>query len=210
MSLLNFVKSHRSLKLRQPLNLKQQAGDEKTPGDRLIQLAEISLDLARIVASNPATPPECLRKLSQHSDEIIRSRIAANPNTPTDLLLKLAAEFPSQLFSNPIFSLLFLENPNLLLQMPEPSLMAILKSDKTPPFILELAVKQGTGDVKYQVAMNPKTPKDLLHQLTRYSAAIRYAVAQNPNTSTETLYLLLQNSNQVVRIAAQANLNTRL
>jgi hypothetical protein len=55
----------------QPLSLEQEAIHESTPCDRLRELAEISIELAQLVAKNPIAPSELLRELSNSSDTII-------------------------------------------------------------------------------------------------------------------------------------------
>ena len=43
------------------LSLQLDAINEKTSSDRLIELAQISTELAQLVAKNPIAPPELLR-----------------------------------------------------------------------------------------------------------------------------------------------------
>jgi hypothetical protein len=81
----------------------QEVMDENTPSERLQELAQL-------VATNPAAPPELLEKLSESQDTIILQSVTANPNTPTEVLWKLGEKFPGELLTNPIFSLLLLEN----------------------------------------------------------------------------------------------------
>ena len=76
------------------LKLKQEAENENTSGDRLAELAQISTELARVVAKNPNTPSEVLRSLSESDDTATRQNVAGNPNTPTNVLWKLGEEFP--------------------------------------------------------------------------------------------------------------------
>jgi hypothetical protein len=94
-------------------SLQQKAVKDKTSSNCVSELPIDSNERSRMVANNPSTPPEELRKLADSSDAITRSHIAANPNTPTEVLLLLCAEFPAQVLNNPILSLLFLENPNV-------------------------------------------------------------------------------------------------
>ncbi len=105
---------------------------------------------ARIAAEDVSTDQEILRKLAQSSDKATREAVAANPNAPTDVLLKLAAEFPQQLLNNPIFSFLLLENPNLVAEIPLPSLRSLLKLENVPLFILKQAADK--ADVEVQLA----------------------------------------------------------
>ncbi len=98
--------------------LEQQALDKTTPPEKLCQLAKQSPELARLVAKNESADSELLQELAFSSDNITREGVATNPNTPTEVLLKLGAEFPRQLLDNPVFSLLLLENPKLVEEIP--------------------------------------------------------------------------------------------
>src|SRR3569832_911253 len=149
------------------LSLEQEAVHESTPCDRLIELSKISTLLAQLVAKNSSAPSKLLRELSNSNDVITRQIVAANPNTPTDVLLNLGGEFPEQLLNNAIFSLLWLENPNLLNEMPRTTLLSILKHESVPVSFLEWAVNQLEAEVQLAVAMNAQASKTLLEQLVR-------------------------------------------
>ena len=174
----------------QPLSFQQEAVHENTPSDHLIELAQVSTELAQLVAKNPSAPSDLLRELSKSSDRIIRKNITANPNTPTEILLNLGSEFPEQLLNNPSFFLLWLEHPNLLDEMPQATLLSLLKQESVPVSWLEQAVSQldceaqllTEDDYFYDmdrrarqqhskvqlglaVAMNAQTPKTLLEKL---------------------------------------------
>jgi pentose-5-phosphate-3-epimerase len=175
----------------QPLSLQQEATHESTPGDRLKELAQISTELPQLVAKNPSAPSELLQELSNSGDVITRQNVVANPNTPTEVLLNLGSEFPEQLLNNPSFFLLWLENPNLLDEMPQTTLLSIFKQESVPISLLEWAVNHldsqvqlvAEDDVFYRmdhraaqqhskvkllalaVAMNAQTPKTLLEKL---------------------------------------------
>jgi hypothetical protein len=114
-------------------SLQLEAVNEKTSSDRLYELAQISTPLAQLVAQNSCTAPELLRELGNSSDVTTHQHVAANPNTPTEVLLKLGSKFPQQLLDNPIFSLLLLENPNLVNEMPISTLISLLKRLSTNP-----------------------------------------------------------------------------
>jgi hypothetical protein len=117
--------------------------------------------------------------------------VATNPNTPTEVLLNLGGEFSEQLLNNPSFFLLWLEKPNILNEMPQTTLLSILKQESVPISLLEWAVKQLDSQVQLvaeddffyrmdrrvaqqhskvklltlAVAMNAQTPKTLLEKL---------------------------------------------
>lgn len=178
-------------------SLEQEAVDEGTTGDRLRELAQISIELARLVAKNSSAPPELLQELSASSDVIIRKNVAANPNTPTEILLNLGTEFPEQMLENPLFSLLLLENPNLVNEMPLPTLQSILKLKQVPIFFLEQAANKQEWEVQLAVTMNPNTPQSALERLAaanRYSSVARN-IAEHPNTTGSVLEKLAEHEN---------------
>lgn len=171
------------------LRLQLEAVSENTPRKRLAELACISSELEQLVAKNPYTPADLLRKLADSDNAIACKNIAANPNTPTDVLLKLGAKFPQQLLNNPVFFLVLLENPNLVNEMPILTLLGILKQERVPAFLFEQAVnrinlaQQGddpladlfnreieeTEDSKIGavLGMNAETPKTVLEKLVQ-------------------------------------------
>ncbi len=155
----------------EPLSLQQEAVSEKTSSARLKELAGISPDLAQLVASNPGATPELLRELAGSRDPDTRQNVAANPNTPTEMLLKLGEEFPEKVLNNPVFSLLFLENPNILNEMPVTALRNILKQEGVPVSFLEYAAHSWDAEVQIAVAINAQTPSATLKKLakSRYS-----------------------------------------
>jgi hypothetical protein len=145
-------------------SLQQKAVNDKTSSNYVSELPIDSKERTRIIANNPSTPPEQLRKLADSSDAITRSHVAANPNTPTEVLLLLCAEFPAQVLNNPILSLLFLENPNVFNTIPLDNLLILLQQEKVPVFFLEWAATQPTPEIQLAVAMNAQTPKPILEK----------------------------------------------
>ena len=126
-----------------------------------------NLELTRKVAFDPCTAPDVLGELGRSSDRITRQNVAANPNSPTEVLLKLGEEFPEQLLENPIFSLLLLENPNLIAEIPYNTLLSLLKCETVPVSFLEWGPNNPTGDrnILLALAMNAKTPRHILEKL---------------------------------------------
>ncbi len=147
--------------------LRQEAASEKTSPQRLQELAQLDIELARIVTKNANAAPDLLFDLSNNSDNIIRKNIASNPNAPTEVLFKLGTEFPQQLLENPLFSLLLLENPNFVAEIPLITLQALLKLDRISPQFLELAANHHDVEVLLTIAIDPKTPQAALQRLTQ-------------------------------------------
>lgn len=146
-------------------SLQQEAADEKTSSDRLFELSSENVELTRQVAKNPTTLPELLQALATSSDATTRFHVAANPNTPTDVLLNLGSEFPEALLDNPIFSLLSLENPNLVHEIPLTTLRSLLQCETVPVSFLEQAANNSDMEVHLAVATNVQTPQTVLAKL---------------------------------------------
>ena len=89
---------------------KQEASSETTSAKRLKELAQ-DAKLASVVAKNPAAPPDLLAELADSDPKAPRKNAMGNPATPYETLMKFASQYPEQLLDNPVFDLLFLENP---------------------------------------------------------------------------------------------------
>lgn len=196
--------------LSQLSNLQQEAANEETSRDRLWELAKISIELARLVANNPSTPPELLQELATSNDKAIRKGVVSNPNTPVDLLLKLGKDFPKQLLNNPILSLLFLENPNLLNEIPLPTLLKMLKQKKVPVFFLEWAAEHSDIYVLRAVAQHLHTPTIILEKLVINcnDNVICRLIAKNPITPQNVLTQLTNHNDEIVRWYVSQHQNT--
>jgi hypothetical protein len=171
--------------------LAQEAANENTPHTRLQELAFGSIELTRVVAANARANGELLRELSSFEDAETRIAVASNPNTPTDILFKLGIEFPQQLLDNSVFSLLLLENPNLVQDIPEDTLASLLRLPTVPNAFIEWALTRkqyasGTREARSQImfalAMNPKLSQEALQTLI-YEAGKHWTTARVPNVA---------------------------
>ena len=107
-------------------------------------------------ASLETTSPERLRELAEQNVKLARI-VASNPNTPRETLLELGTEFPEELLKNPVFDLLLLENPNLLAQMPESTLKSLVKLEIMPNSLPILSLRGGKTQPK-SFYLHPITP----------------------------------------------------
>jgi hypothetical protein len=165
-----------------------------------------NLDLAARLATakNPITPANTLAKLASDREANIRKAVVENPNTPIDSLEKLGQEFPDELTENPIFTMLFLENPESQFVR-----IALARSTKSDENTLTQLSKIKDEEILCAVAQNPKTPLRILEELTdklisNYHGGeypdefncqnILGAIAQNPQV-TESLLIKLSNVN---------------
>lgn len=179
------------------LTLAQQALDENTTSEQLRQLAQQNLELARLVAKNANAEPDLLRELAESKDEKTRCEVANNPNTPTDILWKLGEEFPEEVLTNSIFPLLMLENPNLVADIPEETLVSLLKVDLVPESFLTWVVdKRLSEKTLLAVAMNSKTSKDILENIFNYKSLRIPEYVKNENI-IPSVKLHINYSNQI-------------
>ena len=193
------------------LNLERLARDENTPPEQLKEIAKQNIKLARIVAKNHSADAKLLRELAANFDRELLAAITNNPNTPPDILWQLAADFPQQLLSNPVFELLFLENPNLLEEMPEETAIALLKQETIPEWFLVQAIKIQYNSYSYIIASNRNTPNVFLEKLAKNTKSlVRIAIAKNPNTSSELLKKLVQDKTSIICLVAAKEITQRL
>lgn len=185
------------------LTPEQQAAAENTPPEQLYKLAKRSRALARIVAGNPNADPELLRLLAK-SDRATREEVASNPNAPVDVLLTLGAEFPCQFLENPIFPLLLLENPNLVSEIPIPTLCSLIQQPDVPPAFTSWVMEQSNREfyeLKLALAQSSATPEEILEQLASNSkkdVRMAHCLIQNPSVTGKTLERLTQHEDAKV------------
>jgi hypothetical protein len=140
------------------LTPEEEAIAPTTAPERLRELAQENIALARLVAQNPAAPPKLLEELVKENDRPLWKSLAGNPNTPIDTLFKVAAEFPEEFLENPIFSLLLLEDPNLIARMPSETQLSILTQEKVPGSFLDW----GINYLKHSISDKENMVKALL------------------------------------------------
>ncbi len=72
--------------------LKKEAARGSTSPTRLRELAQLSVELSRVIAKSEHTPIEILKDLAKSSDMPTRAAIAKHPNTTTTILDYLAGD----------------------------------------------------------------------------------------------------------------------
>ncbi len=181
----------------------QLAADETTLPEKLRILAYERVELGRIVATNPSAEPELLRELALSEDKVTREGVTTNPNAPTDVLLALAGDFPRQFFSNPVLSLLMLENPNLATDLSYWSLLKLLKQDDAPEWFLACAAMHANSLVLEAVAKHKQATEAVLVQLatkSRYDPELGLCIAQRKDVSQKVLERLAEYGAGSVRL----------
>lgn len=159
-------------------------------------------------AENPNVEPELLRQLAVSDDTAVREAVAANPNTPTEVLLKLAETCPQQFLSNPVFSLLLLENPNFVADIPYYALINLLKQPELPDFFLASAANHANPEILYLVAKHPNTSDRALEEMVRRNpkdTPLGLSIIKRENVSERVLSLLVEYSAIAVRLSLAKN-----
>ncbi|BDA71636.1 hypothetical protein CAL7716_058020 [Calothrix sp. PCC 7716] len=163
-------------------SLIDQAADINTHPDILRNLANESVELARVVAKNPTVPPDVLEALSgyNHDPEILRN-VTRNPNTPVEMLMLLGANYPSELINNPVFPLLVLENPHFFQELPVETLRNILLLKDVPEEYLVMAASRDDSEILNIVANHEKAPFVALSQIVNEIKTLedRYTASQH-------------------------------
>jgi hypothetical protein len=131
-----------------------------------IGLTHMIIDEQIIIATNPETAPEALRKLSQSTDLVLRQAVAGNPNVPIDILWELLADCSNAIIENPVFSSIILTDPDWILNIPEPYLAALLKQQDIPSIFITASKK---------------------HKSALVVDAVLEGITSNPATTTEQL-----------------------
>ena len=144
---------------------KIEAADPSTTPERLTELADQSVELARLVAQNPSAPEQLLIKLSRSHDVSIRRSLAGNPSTPLDVLHSVGKKFPKELLKNPALNLLLLENPNLLREFPSSILSTLLKQDDCPMGVLTQAVLVEDEEVLLAICRHAGATPEMMQRL---------------------------------------------
>jgi hypothetical protein len=148
---------------------------------------------AKQEASSERSLPARLEALANHIDAEVRLLVASNPNTPVSVLLDLGQEFPSQLLKNPILPILFLEDPNFLLSIPDKTLLALLCAYEAPLMLIEYAINHPREATKCFLAANEKTPDHILEALCQGSSEeVRAHIAKNARAPLRVLRWLAQ------------------
>ena len=132
----------------------------------------MDIEQARQLAQDETTLPEILAQLARNKDYQVRKAVASNPNTPTKTLLNLGADFPEELLNNFVFSLLLLENPNLIEDLPFATKKSLLKCEAVPPSLIKWAVTSSDkeiSDILFSLTINPNTKSNIIKNISNHN-----------------------------------------
>ena len=184
----------------------------------------MDIEQARQLAKDETTSPEKLRELADSTDSITRQNVVMNPNVPPDVLIKLAGEFPRQVFDNPAIDLLLLETPNLFSGTSADVLCSLLKREVSNRMI-EYSANATDERLKLAILMNPQTPSEIIKQLAKskdteiseaaklhinfpvqnielnkYREVVQARIQQEIDKSDRDYWTILSNIDQIIRL----------
>jgi hypothetical protein len=165
------------------------------------------------LANNPETAPEILRELSQSDDRAIRQAVAGNANVPIELLWELLIDFSHEIIANSSFALVMLENPNWVLEIPESSLIALLKQQNIPYIFIAECQKHKSVHIRdaivERVVSNPETTMEQLEEIT-----LTYDSIEIPSVHHSTIRSIIYHPHiqiaSLKKIASHCNAITQL
>ncbi|HEX9412638.1 MAG TPA: hypothetical protein VF916_03980, partial [Ktedonobacterales bacterium] len=178
--------------------LAREAADLETPPQRLELLAR-ERTVQRLVAANPATPPDTLKRLRRVANRATRAAVASNPNSPIEVLLELVPEFPLEVLDNPVLPLLTLANPELpgqmARQMTPEAQCALLRCEQVPRAILKPLATSPDESVRALAALHVSLagepgPGELVQAEAAFHAALSQVVVGEPQVVFELPGLL--------------------
>ncbi len=158
----------------------EQATSPTTPSEQLKKLAKESIELARLVATNPNLTPELFQDLASSWDIVTIQNVAANPNTPIEVLQKLADNFVREImeFRRYVVRRTIAANSNTSVEILEKILDYAIKQQKVGYFNVESHYCElddfiSLDDIPEVIARNPKTPAHLFEKLAAFERNIR-------------------------------------
>lgn len=159
----------------------QSLSQDKNPGVRAA------------VASNLSCPPEVFEKLlHQEKRTRILQGAARNPSLSKEWLLLLAEKFPKEIFQNPAFPLLQLEDPSLTSKLGRNALRFLAAMEPLPGAFAQSVLDEPERWFLLGVlARNPSTPASVLTRLLCHDwRPVRQKALKNPSAPQEVIQLL--------------------
>lgn len=153
------------------LRLLAEAEDPSTPAARLGELgathAWLRPQIMAREAADPGTSPDRLRELGALRSDLLPV-VLENPNAPSDLLMLhlRRREFARFVLLNPVFPLLWLDDPSLS-RAPRELLRVLAEQPDTPEPLLRIFLDSDDLELKSHLLLNPALPEVSRAQLFR-------------------------------------------
>ncbi|MEQ9450500.1 MAG: hypothetical protein RJQ07_02850 [Pseudomonadales bacterium] len=158
----------------------------------------------RVIARNPKTNKDLLRKLATSKINEIRELVAGNLNTPEDSLVSLCIDKEARIRIEALANnSLSIESIDELMNHVD-SRRALARSNRTPTELLKRLANDEDLLVRQNVARNPNCPPQILKLLAE-DKSLASCVAQNGNCPKNLLQDLAKEGDQAVLETLAAN-----
>lgn len=140
--------------------------------------AELS-DEARIT-NNMAV----LLKCANNDDWYLRAAVASNPNLPVDLIVKLADD-SDYLVRGAAYSNPSIPSQELISRLADEDVMDVRSraTHSSDPAVLAFLADDRSPEIRYWVAINKNTPKEVLEKLAKDNTTVRLRIGDRANVA---------------------------
>jgi hypothetical protein len=116
-----------------PVDAKVWDSDPRTAIPELLLLAQDSLEVARLVSSNPSNHATAASVLSGRRNARIDGALASSASTPVELRVHLAGKYAEFILANPAFEFALPFDPSMMTKIPDGSLRNLAGSESVDP-----------------------------------------------------------------------------
>ena len=153
----------------------------------------MNIEQIRKQAQDENISSEILAQLATNKDRVTRQYVASNPNTPLEIIKKLSQEFPEEVISNLTFDLLLIEEPDndwvqlTLARSSTTPIETLVELSKSDDYGIRAAV---AGNLTTPLSVLDELSARINNE--PFPARVFTAVAKNPNTTAQILDKLIQ------------------
>jgi hypothetical protein len=116
-----------------PVDAKARDSDPGTAMSELLLRAQASLEVARLVSSNPSNDAKAASVLSGRRNARIDGALASSASTPVELRVHLAGKYAEFILANPAFEFALPVDPSMMTKIPDGSLRNLAGSESVDP-----------------------------------------------------------------------------
>jgi hypothetical protein len=135
--------------------------------DQLDDLVGRSALIDEAIARHPAVSGDTLARLARSASKSVVRAVMLNPACPKETLLANVSKYPREFFQNPVFILLLIEDPDLLLKLPVTATKSMLSDPECPAVMTSWALASNNSSFALALAKNEAASLDTLKTIAR-------------------------------------------
>ena len=140
---------------------------DQMSADDLSELVDQGPGLDEAIASHEETPAATLARLSLSANRAVVRAVMLNPGTPKRILLAKASKYPREFLQNPVFVLLLIEEPDLLLRLPVTAVKSMLRDPQCPAAMIGWALTSNSSSFALALAGSATASAETLRAVAR-------------------------------------------